>query len=90
MTIFFWAILPVAGSSAYDEDIRRLGREGRSPGEIFEALAVVQIDSGSGDVTSVKVQSAEETREAKREAAARDQDDLVLEKLRELGGGDQQ
>ncbi len=33
----------VAGSSAYDEDIRRLGREGRSPGEIFEALAVADV-----------------------------------------------
>jgi transaldolase len=33
----------VAGSSSYDEDIRRLGREGRSPGEIFEALAVADV-----------------------------------------------
>jgi transaldolase len=33
----------VAGSSAYDEDIRRLGREGRSPGQIFEALAVADV-----------------------------------------------
>lgn len=33
----------VAGSGAYDEDIRRLGREGRSPGEIFEALAVADV-----------------------------------------------
>jgi transaldolase len=33
----------VAGSSAYDEDIRRLGREGRSPSEIFEALAVADV-----------------------------------------------
>jgi transaldolase len=33
----------VAGSSAYDDDIRRLGREGRSPGEIFEALAVADV-----------------------------------------------
>jgi transaldolase len=33
----------VAASGAYDEDIRRLGREGRSPGEIFEALAVADV-----------------------------------------------
>ena len=33
----------VAGSGAYDEDIRRLGREGRSPGEIFETLAVADV-----------------------------------------------
>jgi transaldolase len=33
----------VAGSGAYDEDIRRLGREGRSPGEIFEAIAVADV-----------------------------------------------
>ena len=33
----------VAGSGAYDEDIRRLGRDGRSPGEIFEALAVADV-----------------------------------------------
>ena len=33
----------VAGSGAYDEDIRRLAREGRAPGEIFEALAVADV-----------------------------------------------
>ena len=33
----------VAGSTSYDGDIRRLGREGRSPGEIFEALAVADL-----------------------------------------------
>ena len=33
----------VAGSGAYDEDIRRLSREGRSPGQIFEALAVADV-----------------------------------------------
>jgi transaldolase len=33
----------VAGSGSYDEDIRRLGREGRPPGEIFEALAVADV-----------------------------------------------
>ncbi len=33
----------VAGSRLYDEDIRRLGGAGRSPGEIFEALAVADV-----------------------------------------------
>jgi transaldolase len=33
----------VAGSGAYDDDIRRLGREGRSAGEIFESLAVADV-----------------------------------------------
>lgn len=33
----------VAGSSSYDDDIRRLGRQGQSPGEIFEALAVADV-----------------------------------------------
>jgi transaldolase len=35
----------VAGSGSYDEDIRRLGREGRAPGEIFEALAVADVQA---------------------------------------------
>ena len=33
----------VAGSSSYDEDIRRLAAEDRSPAEIFEALAVADV-----------------------------------------------
>lgn len=33
----------VSGSALYDEDIRRGAAEGRSPGEIFEALAVVDV-----------------------------------------------
>jgi transaldolase/transaldolase/glucose-6-phosphate isomerase len=39
-TIFDKAI---AGSRLYDDDIRRLSDEGRSPGEIFEALAVADV-----------------------------------------------
>ncbi|MGH7579329.1 MAG: transaldolase [Gemmatimonadales bacterium] len=39
-TIFEKAI---AGSRSYDDDIRRLGRESRTPGEIFEALAVADV-----------------------------------------------
>jgi transaldolase len=33
----------VSGSGSYDEDIRRLGQEGRTPTEIFEALAVADV-----------------------------------------------
>jgi transaldolase len=33
----------VSGSGSYDEDIRRLGQEGRTPAEIFEALAVADV-----------------------------------------------
>ena len=39
-TIFEKAI---AGSASYDADIRRLSEQGRSPGEIFEALAVADV-----------------------------------------------
>ncbi|MEO8089380.1 MAG: transaldolase [Gemmatimonadales bacterium] len=39
-TIFEKAI---AGSQLYDEDIRRLSEQGRSAGEIFEALAVADV-----------------------------------------------
>ena len=39
-TIFEKAI---AGSPAYDDDIRRLSREGRTPAQIFEALAVADV-----------------------------------------------
>jgi transaldolase len=59
-TIFEKAI---AGSDAYDADIRRLAEQGRSPGEIFEELAVsdvraacdvfrdVFVNAGNGDGT---------------------------------------
>jgi transaldolase len=33
----------VSGSGSYDDDIRRLGQEGRSAAEIFEALAVADV-----------------------------------------------
>ncbi len=35
----------VAGSDLYDEDIRRLAAEGRKPAEIFEALAVADVQA---------------------------------------------
>lgn len=41
-TIFEKAI---AGSRLYDEDIRRLSEQGRSPGEIFESLAVADVQA---------------------------------------------
>ncbi len=41
-TIFEKAI---AGSRLYDDDILRLSRENRSPGEIFEALAVADVQA---------------------------------------------
>ncbi|HEU5304147.1 MAG TPA: transaldolase [Gemmatimonadales bacterium] len=41
-TIFDKAI---AGSRLYDEDIRRLSEEGRTPAEIFETLAVADVQS---------------------------------------------
>src|SRR4030081_2501220 len=39
-TIFQQAI---AGSDLYDDDIRRLGEEGKRPAEIFETLAVEDV-----------------------------------------------
>src|SRR5581483_1616132 len=39
-TIFEKAI---AGSALYDDDLRRLGAEGRAPAEIFEAIAVADV-----------------------------------------------
>jgi hypothetical protein len=53
--------------------------------DLFAALSVVEIDATSGEVTSIKSQSAEETARMKREAAERDQDAEVQEKLRESG-----
>ncbi len=43
-TIFQKAI---AETNLYDEDIRRLGGEGRSPGDIFEGLAVRDVQSAA-------------------------------------------
>lgn len=54
--------------------------------DLFEALAVVEIDARTGEITSVKEQSAEDTRAAKKEAALRDEDEAVRLKLQELQG----
>ena len=53
--------------------------------DLFAALSVVEIDAQTGEVTSIKSQSAEDTAKAKEEAARRDEDAAVQEKLRELG-----
>jgi hypothetical protein len=62
-----------------------IGFSGDRP-DLFRNLAVVQIDSGSGEVDSVKLQSPEETKEMIAEAKARDQDEMVQERLDELAG----
>jgi hypothetical protein len=62
-----------------------IGFDGDRP-DLFRNLAVVQIDSDSGDVASVKLQSPEETKQMIAEAKKRDQDELVQERLDELAG----
>ena len=61
-----------------------IGFSGDRP-DLFAALSVVEIDARTGEVTKVSTQSEEETREDKREARERDQDEAVAEKLRESG-----
>jgi transaldolase len=53
-TIFDKAI---AGSRLYDDDIRRLADQGRSPGEIFEALAVSDVQAACDVFTPLYRQS---------------------------------
>jgi len=55
--------------------------------DLFAALAVVQIDAETGEITSIKEQSAEETREMKQQARERGEGEAfeVREKLRESG-----
>ncbi|HEY5940032.1 MAG TPA: transaldolase [Gemmatimonadales bacterium] len=54
-TIFEKAI---AGSRLYDEDIRRLSDQGRSAGEIFEAVAVADVRAACDAFTPLYQQSA--------------------------------
>jgi transaldolase/transaldolase/glucose-6-phosphate isomerase len=54
-TIFEKAI---AGSRLYDEDIRRLSDQGRSAGEIFEALAVADVRAACDAFVPLHQQSA--------------------------------
>ena len=63
-----------------------IGFNGDRP-DLFAALAVVQIDATSGDVDSIKLQSAKETKAAKAEAARRDEDEAVQDKIEEQGQG---
>ena len=43
----------VAGSRSYDDDILRLSRKGRSPAEIFEALAVADVRAACDEFAAV-------------------------------------
>jgi hypothetical protein len=61
-----------------------IGFQGDRP-DLFAALSVVQIDAKTGQVTSIKQQSAKDTARAKEEAARRDADEAVQEKLQESG-----
>lgn len=54
-TIFEKAI---AGSSDYDADIRRLAAEGRGPAEIFEALAVADVQAACDAFLDVHIATA--------------------------------
>ena len=54
-----------------------IGFDGDRP-DLFAALAVVQIDAASGEIVSIKEQSAEETKKAKQEAARRDVDEAAI------------
>jgi hypothetical protein len=62
-----------------------IGFSGDRP-DLFAALSVVEIDARSGEVTSIKAQSEEETAKAKAEAKRRDQAAEVREKLEQAGG----
>ncbi len=66
-----------------------VGFSGDRP-DLFEALTVVEIDAKSGDVSSVKNQSAEDTAAAKAEAKKRDQEAEVQQKLDEFGNEPQE
>ncbi len=63
-----------------------IGFDGDRP-DLFAALSVVKIDAGSGEIASIQEQSAEETKKAKAEAARRDQDEAVQQKIEEQSQG---
>ncbi|MDP9227631.1 MAG: hypothetical protein M3M99_01095 [Actinomycetota bacterium] len=63
---------------------RPIGFDGDRP-DLFEALAVVKIDASDGEVTEIKLQSAKDTAKAKAEAARRDEDQAVQQKLQQFG-----
>jgi hypothetical protein len=66
-----------------------IGFSGDRP-DLFAALSVVEIDSKTGEVTSVKNQSPEDTAKAKAEAKERNQDAEVEQKLEEFGNEPQE
>jgi len=63
-----------------------IGFDGDNP-DLFAALAVVQIDATGGEITKIEEQSAAETKKAKAEAARRDEDEAVRQKIEEQGQG---
>ena len=48
---------------------------------------MVEIDAGNGEIASIQEQSAEDTKKAKAEAARRDQDEAVQQKIEEQSQG---
>ena len=63
-----------------------IGFDGDRP-DLFAALSVVQIDATSGEIAKIEEQSAEEANKAKVEAARRDQEEAVQQKIKEQGQG---
>ena len=63
-----------------------IGFDGDRP-DLFAALSVVQIDATSGEIAKIEEQSAEEANKAKVEAARRDQEEAVQQKIEEQGQG---
>ena len=65
-----------------------IGFDGDRP-DLFEELTVVEIDARTGEVAKIQEQSEEDTKAAKTEAARRDEDEAVLQKIEEQGQGPQ-
>ena len=70
---------------------RYLRRRAERQGVVRQEGRIVKVhrDGASGDVTSVKEQSPEETKEMIAQAKQRDQDEMVQERLDELAGEEQ-
>ncbi len=62
-----------------------IGFDGDRP-DLFEELSVVEIDARTGEVAKIQEQSEEDTKAAEAEAARRDQNEAVQQKLQESGG----
>lgn len=61
-----------------------IGFNGDRP-DLFRDLTVVEIDARSGEVTKIQEQSKEDTKAAEAEAARRDEDEAVQQRLEEVG-----